>query len=73
MRIDVRPGNAAALACPFCESCEFLQVEEFSRHCVVCACCDAQGPTAVTETEAVTLWNEAPRKTKGPVSGPVQR
>lgn len=55
-------SNAEHAACPFCVSEGMTYVYEKSRLCFVVTCnlCDAEGPEAGTEEQAVTFWNRRP-------------
>lgn len=51
------------LACPFCEGIDHLVLGETSKDeiwWVICNSCDAEGPVARSEGEAVALWNYRP-------------
>ena len=58
---EVEP--VAALACPFC-NCPMTEVqthEGTDSMWVTCKDCEAEGPAADTEEEAIDMWNGAKR------------
>ena len=46
----------ALAACPFCHSCS-VSVRQAQDRWVLCSSCGAEGPTRLTEVEAIAAWN----------------
>ena len=46
----------ALAPCPFCHSCS-VSVRQAQDRWVLCSSCGAEGPTRLTEVEAIAAWN----------------